>query len=181
MIGKLDAHFLRRATSDDGDIELTFKVDKSSRWACGGIVSELKSRINREDDTVTLTIDEPRRKRSLAQNRMMWALLELMARAQGLDAWDCYLDMLERFGGEFEYIHCQKKAIPRLKEMFRSIRIVEDRERDTVMCKAYVGSSKFTTAQMTSLIDGIIDVLSDMEGVDTKELSYLINDWRLNS
>ncbi len=182
-IGKLNAQFVRRVVDDYGNAELIFRVDKSSRWAVGSIVDDLRRMASDGKRELVLTIDQYQSKRSLAQNRMMWALLEIMARAMnggrtgGITAWDCYLDMLEKYGGKFEYIQCLKTALPKLREMFRAIKIVEERDRNTVLCKAFVGSSKFNTAEMKMMIDGIFDDLSCMENVDDAEIAYLRNEW----
>lgn len=182
-IGKLNAQFVRRVVDDDGNMELTFRVDKSSRWAVSGVVYDLRRLSADGNPEIVITIDKYKSKRSLAQNRMMWALLEIMARAMnggrtgGVTAWDCYLDMLEKYGGKFEYIQCLKSALPKLQSMFRAIKIVEERDRDTVLCKAFVGSSKFNTLEMKMMIDGIFDDLSAMDNVDAEEVSYLHNEW----
>jgi len=184
MIGKINAEYVRRVTDDSGAHELTFKVDPSSRFAVRLITDELNSLKKSGESTIVLTIDQYRSRRSLAQNRMMWELLEIMAKALnggrtgGVTAWDCYLDMLEKYGGKFEYIQCQKKALPTLKDMFRQIRVVEEREKDTVMCKCYVGSSKFNTKEMKMMIDGLLDELESMDGVDAAALLYLREEWR---
>ncbi len=182
-VGKLNAQFVRRVVDDDGNMELTFRVDGSSRWAAGGVVDDLRRLSADGKPEIVITIDPYRSKRSLAQNRLMWALLEVMARAMnggrtgGVTAWDCYLDMLERYGGKFEYIQCLKAALPKLREMFRAIKIVEERDHNTVFCKAFVGSSQFNAAEMTQMIDGLFDELAGMEHVDDAELSYLHGEW----
>lgn len=184
-IGKLNAQFVRRVVDDDGNAELIFRVDKSSRWAVSGVVDDLRRLSADGKPEIVITIDKYKSKRSLAQNRMMWALLEIMARAMNggrtgdVTAWDCYLDMLEKYGGKFEYIQCLKAALPKLREMFRAIKIVEERDRDTVLCKAFVGSSKFNTSEMKMMIDGIFDDLSAMENVDDAEVAYLRNEWMI--
>lgn len=182
-VGKLNTQFVRRVVDDDGSAELIFRVDKSSRWAVSGVVDDLRRLAAEGKRDLVLTIDLYKSRRSLAQNRMMWALLEIMAKAMnggrtgGVTAWDCYLDMLEKYGGKFEYIQCLKESLSKLREMFRAIKIVEERDRDTVLCKAFVGSSKFNTSEMKMMIDGIFDDLSDMENVDDVEIAYLKNEW----
>lgn len=154
-IGKVNVELTRRTTDDEGNVEISFRICPESRWAVRSIVDDIRELKSKGQPRLVLTLDRHRKRRSLDQNRMMWALLEIMAnalnggRTGGVTAWDCYLDMLEKYGARFEYLQCTKEALPTLKSMFRAIKVVEERERDTVMCKAYIGSSQFTTAEMT--------------------------------
>lgn len=166
--------------ASDGSQKLILSICPESQYA----IRQIQGDIQRDEiEKLKVSVEKYRDRRSLRQNRMMWSLLEIMARhlnggrTGGVDAWDCYLDMLERFGGRFEYLECTKEALPALREMFRGIRIIEERKGGkTVMCKAYVGSSKFDTKEMSDLIDGILDVLAEL-GVSDGELEY----WRQES
>lgn len=182
-IGKMNAEFTRRTTDDEGNIEISFRVSPESRWAVRAIVKDIRDLKDKGDPRLVLTLDRHRKRRSLDQNRMMWALLEIMANAQnggrtgGVTAWDCYLDMLEKYGARYEYLQCTKEAFPALKNMFRAIKVIEEREKDTVMCKAYIGSSQFTTAEMTQMIDGLFDELAALGVEDDDEARYLREEW----
>lgn len=167
MIGKINFTSASLKTSDDGTKELCLKVSDDSRYLADQAIRQIKA----NPKEYTATLDYKRKKRSLDQNRLMWVLLEMMAQAQnggrtgGMTAWDCYIDMLAKYGARFEYLECVQEAYPTLKEMFRAIQIVEEREHSgtkTYMCKAYIGSSQFNTREMTMLIDGIFDELADM-------------------
>lgn len=130
-----------------------------------------------QHEKYTLTLAEYRNDRSLAQNRLMWALLSIMAKEQGQDEWSCYIDILEKYGGKFEYIECLESAFPTLKQMFRAVKVVDERTKPngakTVMCKAFVGSSQYDTSEMNSLIEAIFNELAAMGVEDDKEVGYL--------
>lgn len=175
---------MRVVTTDTGDVEITFKVSQGSRWLIPELVKDFRKLIADGKDKLTLTVKQYRKNRSLDQNRLMWALLEIMAqemnggRTGGVTAWDCYLDMIDKYGAKFEYLECQTEAFPSLKNMFRALKVVEERPtKGTYMCKAYVGSSEYDTKEMTMLIDGIFDELAQM-GVDAdKDVRYLWEEW----
>ena len=132
-----------------------------------------------DHDFYMVEIKEYRNDRSIQQNRMMWALLEIMARAQGTTSWDCYIDVLERFGARYEFLMVLPQAVPMVKKQFRAIREVEYREYNGVtmtVLKCYYGSSTFDTKEFTMLIEGILDLLAEMDihPGDTMELQSLI-------
>lgn len=169
----MNAEYARHSYDDSGNIEITFRVSPESKYAARQIIGDLK-----ETGKAVLSLSRYYKRRSNDQNALMWALLEIMAqhlnggRTGGVTAWDCYLDMLERYGAEYEYLQCTKEAFDTLKEMFRAIKVVEERGGGkTVMCKAYIGSSKYDTEQMNQLIEGIYDELVRI-GADTQEARY---------
>ena len=182
-IAKINAVFTRSSINEQGELELTFTPCVESRYAAAPLPKELRRLAAAGKEKLVLSIAEHKGKRSLEQNRLMWALLEIMAshlnggRTGGVTAWDCYIDTLEEFGAKFEYLECLKEAFPALQEMFRAVKIVEERkDGKTVMCKAYIGSSHFNKTEMNLLIEGIFDRLSEM-GVDSSDEVYLRNEW----
>ena len=98
-----------------------------------------------------LSVDLERKSRTLPQNRMMWALLTIMAdhynggRTGGITPEDCYTEMLEQYGAVFDYLEVPVGAVPILRRSYRLVHVVEllDGNRCTVKCSQ--GSSSFTT------------------------------------
>jgi hypothetical protein len=132
-----------------------------------------------DHDFYSVEIKEYRNDRSIRQNSMMWALLEIMARAQGQTSWDCYIDVLERFGARYEFLMVLPQAVPMVKSQFRAVKEVEYREYNgstMVVLKCYYGSSTFDTKEFTTLIEGILDLLAEMDihPGDTVELRSLM-------
>jgi PAS domain-containing protein len=156
-----------KQVNSDGSAVITLQTDKR-------ILDLIEDR-----DYYTVEIKEYRNDRSLRQNRLMWALLEIMARAQGQSSWDCYLDVLERFGARYEYLMVLPQAVPLVKQQFRAVREVEYREYNGVtmtILKCFYGSSTFDTKEFSTLVDGILDLLAEMDihPDDGPELQSLI-------
>ncbi|WP_462385213.1 hypothetical protein [Intestinibacillus massiliensis] len=166
-IGRVYFQNPRLLQDDEGRYTLTVDIHHDSRWTvkaisdamrkAGGVfLAEIKTRTNA---------------RTLRQNNMMWALLEIMAAAKngrptGDGSWECYIEMLEACGAKYEHIMCLRQAAPELKQMFRAIREQESRQyngKDMVVCKCFVGSSKFDTKEMGLLIDTVLDHLAQMD------------------
>ena len=88
-----------------------------------GIVSFLVSNFSHKtqlstlekDKTYSIEIKEVKSKRSIEQNRYMWALLHeidvAMNGERSNDEWSVYIQCLERAGAKFDYIGCLPEAI----------------------------------------------------------------------
>ena len=113
-----------------------------------------------------------------AQNRMMWALLTIMAdhynggRTGGVTPEDCYLEMLEKYGAKVDYLEVPAGALDILRGCYRLVHLVEilDNNRCTVKCTQ--GSSTFTTQEMKNMIEGIFDRLAEMGVSDPLVTAY---------
>ena len=171
---RFNADSAKVAQDFDGNITLTLLSSPESRWAVKNAARQLSGK------KLTISISEYKNSRSLAQNRMLWALLECLGRAQGQSAWDCYCEMLEAANAKYEYIECIKEAVPTLQEVFRCVKVIEERKGGkTALCKVFYGSSKMDTAEMKNLIDAVFDRLAAI-GVDVKdepEVAYLWQEW----
>lgn len=180
MIGKVQAKFDSLKLCEDNSYDISFKLSSDSRYNVKRIVEEIKAVTGTERGEVTLTIDKLINKRSLAQNRLLWALLEKMAehfnagRTGGVTAGDCYINMLEKFGSKYEYFMCIPEAVSTFKKEFRAVKEVERREyngKEMIMCKCFIGSSKYDSKEMTLLIEGVLDTLTEL-GIDDTIMAY---------
>ena len=130
-----------------------------------------------------LSVDLERKSRTLPQNRMMWALLTIMAdhynagRTGGVTPEQCYLEMLEQYGAKVDYLEVPAGALEILRGCYRLVHVVEilDNNRCTVKCTQ--GSSTFTTGEMKNLIDGIFDRLAEM-GVNDPIVTAYWQEWK---
>lgn len=174
MLLKCNAESISAAQDFDGNLTLSFRVSRENKYAVKRAMNELRGK------KLTLSIDKCKDRRSLQQNNLLWALLEMLGNAQGQDAWDCYLDILEEANVKFEYVECLKEAVPALKKVFRALKEVEERKGGkTVLLKCFVGSSKFNTEEMTQLIERVFDKLAQL-GIDAKDnadCAYLWREW----
>lgn len=159
---------------------LPFAADSDTKYLYRKCMDELAVTA-KEGDKFVLTLQKYTPSRTLQQNAMMWALLKIMAdcinagQGGGVTAMDCYLNMLSAFSTEFEYMEIEARAYPNLCRMYRLIQIEQQLEGGKrLLCKAYTGSSKFTTKEMKQLLDRIFDVLAQMDCGDP-EMSYWWN------
>ena len=168
MIGKIHVDRVSMRSDEDGNLEYILQVASESKYNARMIYHDIKS----TGKPVTATFDLKRNRRTLDQNRLLWALLEIMALAQnggrlgGVTAWDCYIDMLEKYGAKYEYFMCIPEAVDQFRKSFRAVKEVERRKyngKEMVVCKCFYGSSQFDTAQMSMLIDGVFDELAEMD------------------
>ena len=115
-------------------------------------------------------------KRSLEQNRLLWALLGKMAFAMSgnkrkVSTEECYCIMLEEANVAYDYLLALPEAEPMLKKTFRVVRKIDEREvngKTLNMYQYFVGSSKFNTQEMTELIEATLDKLAELGIVDSE-------------
>ena len=145
--------------------------------------AELERRARGQPLAVEIDIKPVRDKRTLDQNRLMWALLNRLALALsgdipgGVTAEECYLDLLAEFGAEVETWRVPAKALPALRSAYRVVQMVELLDNGECIVKVGVGSSNFARAQMRDFIDRIFDRLYQA-GVDDVETTQQYRDWR---
>ena len=124
--------------------------------------------------TYSIEIKEVKSKRSLAQNRYLWALLSEMdkalngGRSSENGEWELYINALERANIKYEYIACLPSAEQAIRGQFRAIKYshtMQFNERAYNVYKCFIGSSKMNTKEFSELIDTILDMASEI-GLD---------------
>lgn len=155
-----------------------FAVENSAEFMKTQICQKLDELAHGKPLRLTVTFEPEHKGRSINQNRMMWALLTIMAdaynagRAGGIQPEDCYIEMLEEYGLEYDFLELPVAAVPILRNAYRLVHIVELLDNDRCTVKASMGSSSFSTAQMTAFIDGIFDRLAEMGVNDPNVTAY---------
>lgn len=176
-------------TAEDGTAELTLSIDPISRGAVKPVVAEAREIIGKHS-TATFKLESPVKRRTLSQNALLWQLLTIYAdelnggRTGGESPESLYYKMLERYGVAV-YVAIPEVCVDELRKSYRKIEIIDNltidrngRKTPAKMVKCILGSSKYTTAQMKKLIDGIFDDLAAL-GVDAgEELTELYEDWQ---
>lgn len=168
---------VKAMTDDEGHLNIILTAAPESKYAVKTALADMKNVLG-SSGKLTALIQKAFNKRTLNQNAMMWELCEKIAlvhnggRTGGVTAWDVYTDAIERFGGKYEYVECLKRAEPMLREHFRAVKYIKpfDEEKDLHIYKCFYGSSKFTTAEMKQLIDGLLDEASAL-GIETDKYS----------
>lgn len=186
MAGKLIAHlaawYIPTGRTDlDGMEGLT--VDGGYLLEARRMHTELEARARGQPLAVEIEIRPVRDKRTLDQNRLMWALLNKLALALsggtpgGVTAEQCYLDLLEEYGAEVEVYRVPLKSLPALRRAYRVVQVTELLDGGQCIVRIGQGSSNFTREQMREFIDRLFDRLSEA-GVDDAETTQQYRDWR---
>lgn len=158
-------------------------IDGGYRLEAQRMHAELEARARGQPLAVEIDIKPVRDKRTLDQNRLMWALLNKLALALsggtpgGVTAEQCYLDMLADYGAEVDSWRVPLKALPALRGAYRVVQVVDLLDGGECIVRVGLGSSSFTRDQMREFIDRIFDRLSEA-GVDDAETTQQYRDWR---
>lgn len=115
----------------------------------------------------TVEIKEYKSNRSIEQNRLMWAIIQEIAKVTGNDEMEIYCMGLEKMNIQADFLLGLPNIEDSLKRQFRAVKIVENREyngKTMTVFKCFSGSSKFNTAEMTQLIDFFLH-LAEENGV----------------
>lgn len=153
---------------------ITGRLDRISRDFDGnGIVSftvpdcrqlaEIRELDPKKD--YAIEIKEINGKRTLRQNRYMWALITEIDKAingrpseAGMEA--VYIDCLERANAKIDFICCKPEAERMLRESFRAVKYISTVQagaQEMNLYKVVLGSSKMNTREMTALVDTVLD------------------------
>ncbi len=119
-------------------------------------------------------IKEPKSKRSLEQNKLLWKLIHRIAKETYQDDMDVYCAVLERADALSDYVITATDMGEALRKTFRGAKFVRMQEvngKDCYIFKVYLGSSKMNTAEMTELIEITMQVCGEL-GIDTREEWY---------
>lgn len=133
------------------------------------------------DKELEISIRTVAKKRSLDQNAYLWLLLERLAVALRSTAEEIYEKMLDRYGLHV-YINAPEGAEQTIYNTLKQAKMVKTVERSgekSVVYKAIIGSSHYDTAQMTRLLDGVIDECKGL-GIQTEiDDGMELNGWKL--
>ena len=119
-------------------------------------------------------IKEPKSKRSLEQNKLLWSLIHRVAKETYQDDMDVYCAVLERADALSDYVITAVDMEEALRKSFRGVKFIRMQEvngKDCYVYKVYLGSSKMNTTEMTELIEITMQVCGEL-GIDTREEWY---------
>lgn len=135
--------------------------------------------------TYVLTIKEQKRRRSLDANAYAWVLLDKLAERLREPKEDIYRGYIREIGGNSEIVCVRSEAAEQLCEGWAHNGIgwqAETMPSKLAGCTnvvLYYGSSTYDTAQMSRLIDLIVQDCKAL-GIETKdqdELDKLVKEW----
>lgn len=116
------------------------------------------------DEKYSIEFKKYRSNRSIEQNKMMWGIIQQIAKQTDNDIMDIYCEGLEKANAKSEFMMCLPEAIEEVKKCFRAVKICETREyngKNMAVLKCYIGSSKYNSKEMTELIDYFIRLASE--------------------
>lgn len=126
------------------------------------------------DKLYSCEIKEPKSKRSIQQNKMLWELIHLIAKKQNQDDMEVYCEVLERADALSDYIITATEMEDALRKTFRGVKFIRKQIVNNKECniyKVYLGSSKMNTKEMSELLDITIQLCSEL-GIPTMEEWY---------
>lgn len=162
--------------------EITFK--KSD---CIKVIAETASYIDSLDDKkdYVLEIKEKKKKRSLNANGYFWKLCDELAVKTGIAKTDIYRSYIKEIGGNSTTVCAINEAVDDLCEMWqhKGIGWLADKMPSKLDgCTnviLYYGSSTYDTAQMSRLINLIVQdcIENDIPTLEDMELERLCKEW----
>lgn len=161
-------------------IEKRIKKDFKSIAEVTAILDTLE-----EGKEYTLIIKEYREKRSLDANAYFWVLLDKLAEKCKLPKIDLYRELIKNIGGNNQVVCVPEKAVEKLIKGWEHNGIGWTAEVTTSKlenCKnviLYYGSSTYDTAQMSRLIDLVVQECKqqEIETMTPQELERLCIEW----
>lgn len=156
------------------EYNITFSINEKSA------LEEIK---NIQDcEKLSITAEPYRKKRSLDSNAYAWVLMQKIAEASGTDRNAVYLDMLQNYSREFDFVICKEHAVERFKKLYRTcIDLGEVNVNGTSghQLQVFYGSSTFDSKAMSVFIDGIVSECKQLkiETLPPHELERMKASW----
>lgn len=161
-----------RMTDENGNLIISFVVSGERKH--GGLIAF--EELRKIDGLIDVDLKKYKSKRSLEQNRLLWALLGKMAmamsgRATAETTEECYIAMLESANVKADFLIGLPEVADSLRQVYRIVRKVDERKENgktVFMYQCFTGSSKFDTKQMTDLIEHVLDKLAELGIYDSE-------------
>lgn len=173
-------------------MKLTFTEAKIQRedgfWLCLKVNEQAPANgfiLSKKPRPYDCEIKEHREKRSLDANAYAWVLLDKLAQATRIPKTEIYRKAIKEIGGVSDTVCVLERAADRLEKGWESNGIgwfserSESRLGGCVNVTLYYGSSVYDTAQMSRLIDYIVEDCKAL-GIETltpDKLAMLKEEW----
>ncbi len=172
------------------DSRITRERDEGTLWLCLKIDPEDRPKAQRwvyehRGKQYTLTLKERKQKRSLDANAYCWALLDKMSAVLGIPKQNLYRELIKDVGGNC-FVGCyQDSAVPAIRSGWERnglgwlTEVTPSKLDGCTNVLFYVGSSEYDTAQMSRLIDLVVQECKQL-GIETMtqdKLAALKEDW----
>lgn len=135
-------------------------------------------------EKLSIEIKPYHKPRSLNANAYAWVLIDKLAEKLNLPPEQVYRETIRSIGGVCEIVKCNRNAVEKLKSTWSAHGIgwqidTVDSGEDWVICFMYYGSSAYNTAQMTRLIDALVQdcKAQEIDVMPEEERSLLLESW----
>lgn len=118
------------------------------------------------DKQYVVEIKEPKSKRSLEQNKLLWRLIHKIAKETYQDDMDVYCSILERADALSDYVITAIDMENALRKSFRGVkflRMQEVNDKECYVYKVYLGSSKMNVAEMNELLEIVFQICGELK------------------
>jgi hypothetical protein len=141
------------------------------------------------EEKLSIKVGKYREKRSMDSNAYAWTLIGKLAEKLNIPRDEIYRDAIKQVGGNYEIVCVRKEAVDKLCEGWRKNGI--GWQTDTMPSKIegctnvvlYYGSSTYDTAQMSRLINIVVDACRE-QNIETRtpdEIANLLSLWGDNN
>ena len=118
-------------------------------------------------------IKEVKSKRTIQQNKYMWALIHEIAHHESMNQTEVeiYSLALEEANAKYIYLLGTKDVEDELRKNFRAVRVVRptvENGKEFIVYKCFAGTSKMDTKEMTKVLDIIVAWAEEL-GIETNE------------
>lgn len=151
------------------------------------VMAEIASYIDSLDDkkTYRLSVVELKERRSLNANAYAWVLIDKLAAKLNIGKTDIYRSYIKEIGGNSDIVCVQNKALNDLRKAWETRGIgwltdtLPSKIEGCTNVVLYYGSSTYDTAQMSRLINLIIQDCkeNDIEYLTPSELAKMLKEW----
>lgn len=152
------------------DFSMTFAGKQRLTFELDGDFREQYDQLHETD--VELTVKRFRQKRSLDANALAWVLIDKIAQRMRMSKVDVYRDHIRHIGGVSETVCVQDRAVDKLTDAWSKngigwqTEIFKSKIPGCTNVTLYYGSSTYDTAQMSALIDALVQSCKAL-GIET--------------
>ena len=156
-------------------VKQVFRNIKNQMFLIENLFSDLDVDLEKE---YSLELKEVKSKRTLQQNKYMWALIHSIAHHESMNQneVEIYSLALEEANSKYIYLMGTPEAEDELRKNFRAVRVVRptvENGKEFIVYKCFIGTSKMDTKEMKKVLDIIIAWAEEL-GIETNEEYYSI-------
>lgn len=157
-------------------------------WLCLKVNESAPARqfvMTKQNRLYDVEIKQHREKRSLDANSYMWSLLDKLADVLRTTKEELYLQKIRGIG-IYKDFHLTEDEYKTFKVAWESLgtgwpteQVDYTPDDERLIIRAYYGSSRYNTKQMSRLIDSVVEdcKAQDIETLSERELSLLKEEW----